>query len=119
MIWYGAKTMIGYKNMASINLKIARISKKIAKEYKPDKIILFGSHAWGKPHKDSDADLFVVKDGDKPQIEMMRDVDRIISDRDMPVDILVYKPSQLEKRKKMGDPFILKIINSGKVLYEK
>jgi len=101
-----------------IDKKITKISDKIAKVYKPQKIILFGSYAWGKPHQNSDADLLVIKDEDKPQIEMARDVDRIISDRDMPVDILVYKPAQLEQRKKLGDPFILRIINSGKVLYE-
>jgi predicted nucleotidyltransferase len=103
----------------TIEKKIAKICKKIVKIYKPNKVILFGSYAWGKPHKDSDADIFVVKDEDKSQIEMTRDVDRIISDRDIPVDILVYKPEQLEKRKKLGDPFILKIINLGKVLYER
>lgn len=102
-----------------IDGKIAKISDKIVKNYKPKKIILFGSFAWGKPHKDSDADIFIIKDEDKPQIEMIRDVDRIIADRDMPVDILVYKSAQLEQRKKIGDPFILKIINSGKVLYER
>lgn len=102
-----------------INQKIAKISKKIADIYKPDKIILFGSHAWGNPGNNSDADLLVVKDENKPQIEMARDIDRIISDRDMPVDILAYKPRQLEQRKKIGDPFILKIINMGKILYER
>jgi predicted nucleotidyltransferase len=103
----------------TIEEKIAKICDKIVKVYKPSKIILFGSFAWGKPHKDSDADIFVVKDEDKSQIEMIRDIDRIITDRDIPVDILAYKPDQLEKRKKMGDPFILKIINSGKILYER
>jgi predicted nucleotidyltransferase len=103
----------------TVEEKIAKICEKIAKVYKPSKIILFGSYAWGKPHKDSDADIFVVKDENKSQIEMTRDIDRIIADRDIPVDILAYKPSQLEKRKKLEDPFILKIINSGKVLYER
>ncbi|KKP79750.1 MAG: hypothetical protein A2271_00400 [Candidatus Moranbacteria bacterium RIFOXYA12_FULL_35_19] len=98
--------------------KIQEIADKIAKAYKPKKIILFGSWAWGKPNKNSDADLFIIKDENKSQIEMMREVDRILCDRDIPVDILVYKPEQLEKRKTLGDPFILKIINSGKVLYE-
>jgi len=99
--------------------KIQEVADKIAREYQPEKIILFGSWAWGKPHKDSDADLFVVKNEDKPQIEMMRDVDRIILDRDMPVDIMVYKSQQLKKREELGDPFILRIINFGKVLYER
>lgn len=101
------------------NAKIVKICEKIAKEYKPKKIILFGSLVWGKPHENSDADILIVKDGRKPQIDMIREVDRIISDRDMPVDIFVCKPKHLEKRRAMGDPFILKILNRGKVLYEK
>ncbi len=31
------------------------------KKYKPDKLVLFGSYAWGKPNKDSDIDLLIVK----------------------------------------------------------
>ncbi len=53
----------------SIYEKIVKISEKIAKNYKPKKIILFGFWAWGKPHKDSDADILVIKDEKKPQIE--------------------------------------------------
>lgn len=41
--------------------QIKKVAQKIAKEYSPEKIILFGSYAWGKPHKDSDIDLFIVK----------------------------------------------------------
>lgn len=101
-----------------MEMKIQAVADKIAKDYKPKKIILFGSWVWGKPNKNSDADLFIIKDENKSQIEMTRDVDRILCDRDIPVDILVYKTEQLERRKTLGDPFILKIINSGKILYE-
>ncbi|MDO8529138.1 MAG: nucleotidyltransferase domain-containing protein, partial [bacterium] len=72
--------------------KIQETADKIAKDYQPEKIILFGSWAWGNPNENSDADLFVIKDEDKSQIEMMREVDRILWDRDIPVDLLVYKP---------------------------
>ena len=45
--------------------KIKQVAAKIVQEYKPEKIILFGSHAWGKPIPDSDVDLFIVKNSNK------------------------------------------------------
>lgn len=45
--------------------KLKKVTEKIVKEYKPEKIILFGSHAWGKPSRDSDVDLFIVKNSKK------------------------------------------------------
>ena len=101
----------------AVNQKIAEISEKIAREYNPEKIILFGSYAWGEPTRDSDVDLFIVKNGTKTRLEMIREVYDIIFSSGEAVDVLVYTPEQLEKRKKMGDPFIMKILNSGKLLY--
>ncbi|MEK7562351.1 MAG: nucleotidyltransferase domain-containing protein, partial [Patescibacteria group bacterium] len=86
-------------------------------EYKPEKIILFGSFAWGEPNENSDIDLLIVKKSNKPNIEMMKDVYRIIFRQGEAVDVLVYTPEQFERRKKIGDPFIAKIINKGKILY--
>lgn len=100
-----------------INQKIKNVVDEIVKEYKPEKIILFGSFAWGKPTKDSDIDLFVVKKSDKSTLEMTKDVYEIIFDKGEAVDVLVYTPDQLEKRKKLGDYFVLNIINNGKLLY--
>lgn len=99
--------------------EIKNIADHIAKEYKPEKIILFGSYAWGKPTKDSDIDLFIVKDSDKNSLEMNREVSRIVFERGMAMDILVYTPKQLEKRRRMGDPFLMNILNSGRILYAK
>lgn len=96
---------------------IQKITDKIVKEYQPEKIILFGSYAWGTPHQDSDIDLLIVKDEKKSRLEMIRDVNRIIFGNGEAVDALVYTPEQLERRKILGDPFVLKIINKGKILY--
>ncbi len=97
--------------------KINDIVETIAKEYQPEKIILFGSFAWGQPHQDSDIDLLVIKKSNKTALEMMREVCRITLRSGEALDVLVYTPERLEKRKNMGDPFVLKIINQGKVLY--
>jgi len=100
-----------------IRAKVRKIARKIAEEYRPEKIILFGSHAWGNPGKDSDIDLFIVKESQKDSIERSRDVYRIIFDEGEAVDILVYTPSQLERREKIGDPFVRNIIENGVTLY--
>ncbi len=99
--------------------KIRKVAQKIIDEFQPEKIILFGSWAWGYPKPDSDVDLFVVKRGQRDPLEMMRDIDRILFGRTIPVDILTYTPEQVENRKLLGDPFVKRILNSGQVLYEK
>ena len=117
--WYDIGIVYQYMERENKNKEIKDIADQIAKEYKPEKIILFGSYAWGEPTKDSDIDLLVVKDSDKNSLEMNREVSRIIFGRGMAMDILVYTSKQLEKRRRMGDPFLMNILNSGQILYAK
>ena len=98
--------------------KVKSVADKIAKEYKPEKIILFGSFAWGEPNEDSDIDLLVVKKSDRSNLEMMRDIHKIISDRGEAADVLVYTPEQLEKSiNKNKNLFLEDILRNGKVIY--
>lgn len=96
--------------------KIQEVAQKIAREFKPEKIILFGSYAWGKPGPDSDVDLFVIKKT-KSTRELARKISRTIFPRPFSLDLIVYRPEQIERRKNLGDFFINEIINNGKVLY--
>lgn len=99
--------------------KINRVINKIVEEYKPKKIILFGSYAWGKPHLWSDLDLFIVKVTNKRRLERERELRRkLLGNGFPPMDLLVYTPRELEMRKRCGDLFIKDIITNGKVLYE-
>lgn len=98
--------------------KIKQITNKIIKEYKPEKIILFGSFAVGKSHKDSDVDLFIIKKSRKPKVERLAKVEKILSKRTLPVDILVYTPKEVEERLSLRDFFIEDIIKKGKLLYD-
>lgn len=97
--------------------KIQQLADQIAREYQPEKIILFGSYAWGKTDKNSDIDFFIVKETRKNILDRNRDVYRIIFDKGEAVDILVYTPAQLKRREEMGDPFVQKIMKRGKLLY--
>jgi len=96
--------------------KINRITENILEKYKPEKIILFGSAAWGKGDI-NDIDLFIVKK-DVPYYgtDRIRELYRLI-DADLPIDYIVYKPEEVEERLSLGDPFIKKIFREGKILY--
>ncbi|OIO45701.1 hypothetical protein COX24_03165 [bacterium (Candidatus Gribaldobacteria) CG23_combo_of_CG06-09_8_20_14_all_37_87_8] len=97
---------------------IQAIVKKIAENYKPEKIYLFGSFAWGKPTYDSDVDLFIIKQTNKDRLSRDIEVQRIIKGI-LPVDSLVYTPNEVESRLGLGDFFIQDIINKGKIIYER
>ena len=103
---------------STIQSEIQKVVDKIVQEFHPEKVILFGSYANGTPHLDSDVDLFVVKDT-KNTRKTAQEIDGLIFPRPFPVDLIVYTPAQLEKRKKMNDFFIKDIITKGRVLYAK
>jgi len=106
--------------MAPENIKkeIDNISKQIINKYKPQKIILFGSAASGNFTADSDLDFFIIKE-DTPYLgrDRYRELSKLI-ERDAAVDFIIYRPDEFNKWFKAKDPFLKKIIEEGKVLYE-
>jgi len=97
--------------------EIKNITQQLIRKYKPVKIILFGSAVWGKFGPDSDLDFLIIKKRTPYYgIERMREVRRLI-ETDLPCDFLVAKPSEIEQRLSLGDPFVKEIIYKGKVLY--
>ncbi len=97
--------------------KIKEITNKIVGEFQPEKIILFGSYAWGEPNQDSDLDLFIIKNTNEERRDRQLKVRRLFLNFDMPADVLVYTPQEIKNRIDKGDFFIIDIINKGKVLY--
>ena len=96
---------------------IDSITAQLIEKYKPEKIILFGSAARGDASLDSDVDLLIIKSDTPPYgADRIMEVSRLI-ERDVPVDFLVYRPEEFEKRLKMGDPFIELVMKEGRVLY--
>ncbi len=93
---------------------------KIVREFQPEKIILYGSFARGDFHKDSDLDLFIIKESDEPNRLLRRKVDELLAGRLFPVDIRVRKPAEVEWNFRAQNPFYLHhIFKDGKVLYDK
>lgn len=93
--------------------------ERIVEELQPEKIILFGSYAYGTPTPDSDVDLLVVMETEAPSKERSWAVSRLLIPRPFPVDILVRTPQEIECALAKGDFFIRKIITRGRVLYER
>ncbi len=98
---------------------ILEIVDKIKKEYQPEKIILFGSYAYGTPTEDSDIDLFIVKDTDKRRVDRFVEVRTLIykPGRHISIEPHVYTPKEVEERLAMGDDFIEDVMTKGEVLY--
>ncbi len=94
------------------NSLIQILANKIKEKFRPQKIILFGSYAYGKPEKGSDIDLLVIMDTDisvREQAFLIRkELESIV-----PVDIIVRTPKQIEERISLGDFFIKKILEKG------
>jgi len=96
---------------------IRRFARDVAKRFQPDKIVLFGSHAYGKPHQDSDVDILVVISA-RNAIDQAIKIDRV-TDPQFPLDLIVRTPKTIAWRLKEGDSFLREVMTKGKVLYEK
>lgn len=96
---------------------ITSFVRRIARQFNPHKIILFGSYAYGSPTEHSDVDLLVIMPfegkGAKKAAEIL-----LATDPRFPIDLLVRTPKQIKTRIKLGDYFLREITQKGKVLYE-
>jgi predicted nucleotidyltransferase len=96
---------------------IRRYVRQVAERFHPDKIILFGSYAYGTPHEESDVDILVIMPA-RNEIDQAVRIDRVI-DPLFPLDLLVRTPKNMAWRLQEGDSFLREIVTRGKVLYEK
>ncbi|HMP74111.1 MAG TPA: nucleotidyltransferase domain-containing protein [Kiritimatiellia bacterium] len=97
--------------------EILKYAHELGRKFSPEKIVLFGSHARGVATRDSDVDLLVIMDHDKPRnVEQAVSI-RLQSDAPFPLDLLVRRPSEVAKRLAEKDGFITEVITRGQVLY--
>ncbi len=89
----------------------------IAREFKPEKIVLFGSYAYGTPTEDSDVDLMVVMPCKRRMLDQALAI-RMRLSAPFPMDLLVRTPANIRKRLNWGDSFLREVVTKGKVLYE-
>ena len=98
---------------------IRSIAHHIAQRFDPEQIILFGSHAYGKPTAESDVDLLVVMDTPEDEMEAMVEIAKSLPILTFGVDVIVRSRRTLERRKQLGDWFLREVTQRGKVLYER
>lgn len=101
--------------MISDSLKY--VTEQIATRFEPQKVILFGSHAYGEPNEDSDVDLLVVMNSNLRSVEQAVEIRRQVN-FPFPTDLIVRTPHQLSERLNAGDQFLREVLSRGKVLYE-
>lgn len=97
--------------------EIQQVAWKVAEKFRPRRIILFGSYAYGTPDPDSDVDLLIEMETPLRSVEQAVAIRQTV-DFPFPTDLLVRTPQQIAERIRIGDPFILEILSRGKVLYE-
>jgi len=101
---------------AEIFAHIEALTRQLIIKYAPEKIILFGS-AIRDVEEVNDVDLFIIKK-DVPRLgaDRIRELYRMM-DTDLPVDYIVYRPTEVAERLSMGDPFVVEVLREGRVLY--
>lgn len=96
---------------------IDEVVRQIVEKFRPQKIILFGSYARGKPRPESDVDLLVVMDTPLREVEQAIQICQQIDYR-FGLDLIVRTPKRLQERLEMGDWFLRDVVEEGKVVYE-
>ncbi len=96
---------------------IRALASHIAKKFNPEEIILFGSHAYGKPDASSDVDLLVVMETPKGEVKTIMEISDSLPPLPFKVDVIARSRTVINKRKNSGDFFLREITKRGKVLY--
>jgi uncharacterized protein len=96
---------------------ISEMAERIAREFHPRRIILFGSSAIGNATEDSDIDLLVIMPTGGSGLRKAAEIMNRISPR-VPVDLIVRDPEDVRRRLESNDFFLREVVEKGKVLYE-
>lgn len=96
---------------------IKQVVEQIVEQFHPQKVILFGSHAYGKPHTESDVDILVIMETELSGAQQAVKILQAIN-ANFGIDLVVYTPQRLAQRLQWGDSFLLEVVTRGRVLYE-
>lgn len=98
--------------------EIEELSRRIVREFQPDRIILFGSHAYGTPKEYSDVDLLVIMPFEGNSFDQATTILESVHP-DYYVDVIVRNPDDTERRYRQFDPLIRAAIDRGTVLHDR
>ena len=93
--------------------------RRIVDAVDPARIILFGSYAYGTPHMDSDVDILVIMETDRPRHKRSVAINRALAGLLIPKDILVYTPAEVDDWKDVPQAFVTQVLKKGVVIYDK
>jgi uncharacterized protein len=96
---------------------LAEIVRHLVAALDPEKIILFGSYAYGAPSGGSDVDVLVIMQTTASPADRYVSVSRVIRPRPFPLDLLVKTPDEIARALANGDSFIQEIITQGCALF--
>lgn len=117
-IWLPLNSRSG-THMQNLLTEANLLAQTIAKHFKPERIILFGSAARGDYTADSDIDLLIIKKSNKKKAYRIKEIFESVRavPRTYPLDPIVYTPDEIKERLSLGDYFIKRIMAEGKTLY--
>jgi len=111
------KTTTRCRNRLIARTSIRAYCRAVAREFRPEKIVLFGSYAYGNPNQDSDVDLLIILPFRGNDVGKAIQI-RSRFDTPFPLDLLVRKPKFISRRLKERDMFVELVMTRGVVLYE-
>ena len=97
--------------------QIQEYAQRLGEAFSPQRVILFGSYAYGQPTLDSDVDLLVITPLDRDAVTKAVEIQLKLRPP-FPLELLVRSPEKVRERLEMGDGFMLEILTKGKTLYE-
>jgi predicted nucleotidyltransferase len=95
---------------------IRRFARQVAEQFHPEKIVLFGSHAYGTPHADSDVDILVIAPA-RNRHDLSVKI-RLAVPAPFPMDLIVRTPTQVQSALAEGALFLTEVVTKGRILYE-
>jgi predicted nucleotidyltransferase len=111
--------MIDTESPQTMQELLQEIIRRIVEVAQPERIILFGSYAYGDPHKGSDLDILVVMESKLPRYKRSVPIYRALAGLLIPKDIIVYTPEEIEAWSEVDQAFITTVSKKGRVVYEK
>jgi predicted nucleotidyltransferase len=113
-------TQVSPRTDPSAARAIARMARRLARQFHPDRIILFGSHARGDAGPDSDIDLLVVLPLKNPRREkaaLELAMRLAVHDIKYPKDIIVVTPEEVERQRGLSGTIVHPALLEGRTVY--
>jgi len=99
--------------------EVNKMVERIVRQFHPERVILFGSHARGDAAPDSDVDLLVVMPVTGSKRRQATEIDKAPADRQLPPDLIVVTPEEFGAYKDVVGHILYPAVREGKLLYER